>query len=124
MLVAYDADGAAVLIQIQLQIKGIDRRGFACGNGMAIFGGGGADGNAGGGGVRADGIAIEIGSIGIACVFQLLRQRIPLELDGMRRGVGQILNGAIPVLEVIDGVAVQLDGLHAPCVGDDNGFSK
>ena len=50
-------------------------------NGMAIFGGGGADGNAGGGGVRADGIAIEIGSIGIACVFQLLRQRIPLELE-------------------------------------------
>ena len=124
MLVAYDADGAAVLIQIQLQIKGIDRRLYARRNGIAIFGGGSADGNAGGGGFRADGIAIEIGSIGIACVFQLLRQRIPLELDGMRRGVGQILNGAIPVLEVIDGVAVQLDGLHAPCVGDDNGFSK
>ena len=86
---------------------------------MAIFGGGGADGNAAGGGVRADGIAIEIGSIGIACVFQLLRQRIPLELEGMRLVVGQILNGALPVLEVVDGVAVQRDGLHAPCVGDD-----
>ena len=120
MLVDHDADGAAVLIQIQLQIKGIDRRGCACGNGMAIFGGGGADGNAGGGGVRADGIAIEIGSIGIACVFQLLRQRIPLELEGMRRAVVHPLNGAIPVLEVVDGVAVQRNGLHAPCVGDDS----
>ena len=120
MLVAHDADGAAVLIQIQLQIKGIDRRGCARRNGMAIFGGGGADGNAAGGGVRADGIAIEIGSIGIACVFQLLRQRIPLELEGMRRAVVHPLNFALPVLGVVDGVAVQRDGLHAPCVGDDS----
>ena len=119
MLVAENADGAAVLIQIQLQIKGIDRRLYARRNGIAIFGGGSADGNAGGGGFRADCIAIEIGSIAIACVFQLLPQRIPLELEGMRLVVGQILNGALPVLGVVDGVAVQRDGLHAPCVGDE-----
>lgn len=60
------------------------------------------------------------GSIAIARVLQLLRQRIPLKLEGMRRAVVHPLNGALPVLGV-DLLAVQLDGLHhAPCVGDDS----
>ena len=38
----------------------------------------------------------------------------------MRRAVVHPLNGALPVLEVVDGLAVQLDRLHhAPCVADD-----
>ena len=62
---------------------------------------------------------LALGSIAIACVFQLLRQRIPLELDGMRLVVVQLLKAAILVLGVVDLGAVQRDGLHAPCVGDD-----
>ena len=55
-------------------------------------------------------------AIAIALIYQFTRQRIPLELEGMRRAVVHPLNGALPVLEVVDGVAVQRNGLHAPCV--------
>ena len=119
MLVAHDADEAAVLLQIQLQIIGIDLGVYARRNGDRMRGFIGSDGicllYCG----RTGDIMLALGLIGIACVFQLLRQIFPLELEGMRRAVVHPLNGALPVLEVVDGVAVQRDGLHAPCVGDD-----
>ena len=120
MLIAENADGAAILFQIQVQIKGIDLGVCALRNGEAIFGVGGADGISGGRVIAGD-IAIAPGIVAIACACQFGRQRIPLEFDGMRRAVVHPLNGALPVLEVVDGVAVQCDGLHAPCVGDDRG---
>ena len=116
MLVDENADGAAVLLQIQLQIIGIDLGVCARRNGDRMRGFIGSDGicllHRG----RTGDIAVALCAIAVACVFQLLRQRIPLELEGMRRAVVHPLNGALPVLEVVDGVAVQRDGLHAPCV--------
>ena len=120
MLVAVNADVVAALFQIQVQGKGIDLGGCARRNGDRMRGFIGSDGicllYCG----RTGDIMLALGSIAIACVFQLLRQRIPLELEGMRRAVVHLLNCAIPVLGVVDGVAVQRDGLHhTPCVADD-----
>ena len=116
MLVDENADVAAVLLQIQLQIIGIDLGVCARRNGDRMRGFIGSDGicllHCG----RTGDIAVALCAIAVACVFQLLRQRIPLELEGMRLVVVQILKGALPVLEVVDGVAVQRNGLHAPCV--------
>ena len=116
MLVDENADGAAVLLQIQLQIIGIDLGVCARRNGDRMRGFIGSDGicllHRG----RTGDIAVALCAIAVACVFQLLRQRIPLELEGMRRAVVHPLNGALPVLEVVDGVAVQRNGLHSPCV--------
>ena len=121
MLVAHDADvvGAAGLFQIQMQGKGIDLGGSVLINGEAIFGVGGADGISGGRGRTGD-IAVARCVIAVACGTQLLRQRIPLEFKGMCRAVVHLLDCAIPVLGVVDFGAVQRDGLHAPCVGDDS----
>ena len=120
MLVAENADVAAVLLQIQLQIKGIDLGVCAFLNGDRMRGFTGIDGICLLYCSRTGEIMLALGSIAIACVFQLLRQRIPLELEGMRRAVVHLLNCAIPVLGVVDGVAVQRDGLHhTPCVADD-----
>ena len=120
MLVADDADGAAVLIQIQLQIKGIDLGVCALRNGDRMRGFIGIDGlcllYCG----RTGNIMLAPCSIAVTCVLQLLRQRLPLEGEGVRLAVVHILNGALPVLEVVDGLAVQRDGLHVPCVGDDS----
>ena len=119
MLVAENADVAAVLLQIQLQIKGIDLGVCARRNGDRMRGFIGSDGicllYCG----RTGDIMLARGSIGIARIYQFTRQRIPLEFEGMLLVVGQILNGAIPVLGVVDLFAIQRDGLHTPCVGDD-----
>ena len=119
MLVADDADEAAVLLQIQLQIIGIDLGVCALRNGDRMRGFIGIDGlcllYCG----RTGNIMLALGSIGIARVLQLLRQRLPLEGEGMRLAVVHPLNGALPVLEVVDGLAVQLDIDNAPCVADD-----
>ena len=122
MLVAVNADVvvAVVLFQIQMQGKGIDLGVCARRNGEAVFGGGGADGISGGRFIAGD-IAVALCAIAVACVFQLLRQILPREFEGMRRAVVHLLNCALPVLGVVDGLrAVQRDGLHAPCVGDDS----
>ena len=122
MLVAVNADvvGAAGLFQIQVQGKGIDLGGSVLINGEAIFGVGGADGISGGRGRTGD-IAVARCVIAVACGTQFRCQIFPLELDGMRRAVVLPLKCAIPVLGVVDLIAVQRDGLHhAPCVGDDS----
>ena len=118
MLVAVNADvvGAVVLFQIQLQIKGIDLGVCARRNGEAVFGGGGADGISGGRFIAGD-IAVALCAIAVACQCRI--QSLPCEFDGMRRAVVHPLNGALPVLGVVDFGAVQCDGLHAPCVTDD-----
>jgi len=120
MLVAENTDGAAVLIQIQLQIIGIDLWVCARRNGDRMRGFIGSDGICLLYCSRTGDIMLARGSIGIARIYQFTRQRIPLELEGMRLVVVQILNGALPVLEVVDLFAVQRDGLHAPGVGDDS----
>ena len=120
MLVAENADGAAVLIQIQLQIIGIDLGGYARRDGDRMRGFIGSDGICLLYCSRTGDIMLARGSIGIARIYQFTRQRIPLEFEGMRRAVVHPLNGALPVLGVVDGVAVQRDGLHTPCVGDDS----
>ena len=121
MLVAENADGAAVLIQIQLQIIGIDLWVCARRNGDRMRGFIGSDGICLLYCSRTGDIMLARGSIGIARIYQFTRQRIPLELESMRLVVVHILNGALPVLEVVDLFAIQRDGLHAPCVGDDRG---
>ena len=63
---------------------------------------------------------LAFGSIAITRIYQFGRQRLPLEGEGMRLAVVHPLNGALPVLGVVDGLAVQRDGLHVPCVGDDS----
>ena len=120
MLVADDADvvGAVVLFQIQLQIKGIDLGVCARRNGEAVFGAG--EVFIGLGRFIAGDIAVALCAIAVVCVFQLLRQILPREFDGMRRAVVHLLNCALPVLGVVDLGTVQRDGLHAPCVGDDS----
>ena len=119
MLVAVNADGAAILFQIQVQIKGIDLGVCTRGNGDRVRGCTGIDGICLLYRGRTGDIMIASGIVAIARIYQFTRQRIPLEFDGMRRAVVHLLNCALPVLEVVDGVAVQRDGLHAPCVGDD-----
>jgi len=122
MIVGENADEAAVLFQIQLQVKGIDLGGCALLNGDRVRGCIGIDIlrflHCG----RTGDIVLALGSVAVARVLQLLRQRISLELEGMRRAVVHPLNCALPVLGVVDGFgAVQRDGLHhAPCVGDDS----
>ena len=119
MLVADDADVFVALFQIQVQIKGIDLGVCARRNGEAVFVGGGADGISGGRFIAGD-IAVARCAIAVACGTQLGRQRLPLEFDGMILAVVHPLNGALPVLEVVDGDVVQRDGLHhTPCVADD-----
>ena len=119
MLVTENTDGAAVLIQIQLQIIGIDLGICARGNGDRMRGFIGSDGICLLYCSRTRDIMLARGSIGIARIYQFTRQRIPLELEGMRRTVVHPLNGALPVLGVVDLFAIQRDGLHAPCVGDE-----
>ena len=114
MLVAENTDGAAVLIQIQLQIIGIDLGVCARRNGDRMRGFIGSDGICLLYRGRTGDIMLAL--CAIALIYQFTRQRIPLELEGMRRAVVHPLNGALPVLEVVDGVAVQRNGLHAPCV--------
>ena len=121
MLVAENTDGAAVLIQIQLQIIGIDLCVCARRNGDRMRGFVGSDGICLLYCSRTGDIMLALCAIGIARIYQFARQRIPLELEGMRRAVVHPLNGALPVLEVVDLFAIQRDGLHAPCVGDDRG---
>ena len=119
MIVGENADEAAVLFQIQLQIKGIDLGFCARKNGDRMRGCIGIDVlrflHAGG----AGNIMLALGGVAVACFYQFVRQRIPLEREGMRRAVGNLLNFALEVLGVVDLFAVQRDGLHAPCVGDD-----
>ena len=84
MLVAENADGAAVLIQIQLQIIGIDLWVCARRNGDRMRGFIGSDGICLLYCSRTGDIMLARGSIGIARIYQFTRQRIPLELESMR----------------------------------------
>lgn len=88
MLVAVNADvvADAALFQIQMQGKGIDLGGSVFINDEAISGVGVADCIRGGHG-RAGDIAVARCVIAAACVTQLLRQRLPLEGEGIRRAV-------------------------------------
>ena len=119
MHIAHDADVAGALFQIQVQGKGIERRVFALENGIGVVFGA-VENKVGGGRGSARNIALALGVVAVACVPQFVRQRLPRECKGMIRVVGNLLNFALEVLGVVDGAAVQRDGLDAPCVGDDS----
>ena len=64
-------------------------------------------------------------ALGVVAIFrslQFIRQIIPFEGDGVIFAIVNHHICALPVLGVVDLIAVQRDGLHhAPCVGDDLG---
>ena len=122
MLVGEGVDGIAALFQIEPEVKGIDPGVCALPNGERVFGTGG---NLVGGDKASSitgSIAHALGVIAISRSLQFILQILPFEGDGVIFAIVDHHSRAIPVLGVVDLVAVQRDGLHhAPCVGDDLG---
>ena len=121
MLVGEGVDGIAALFQIEPEVKGINIGVFALLNGERVFG---AGGNLVGGDKASSitgSIAHALGIMAISRILQFVRQILPFEGDGVIFVIFDHHSRAIPVLGVVDLIAVQRDGIHhAPCVGDDS----
>ena len=101
---------------IQSEIKGIELRVYALGDGIRVLG-------AGGNYIPmtsaiAGIIALEHSIILVAAVLQSLKKRIPLVGQDMILAVVDFYRLAVPVLGVADFLAVQLNRLDTPCIGD------